>query len=556
MSQPCSLGTLRRLRPLPENIVCLTSFGDGFVAVGSSDGVEVFPVDGSASVRQAGFVPECLVQLGSQTLAGGSNTGDVCVWHWRRNLLKQVMRASVHAAAVRGLGNGGDVLLTASDDGTVRQLNVLDDWAQSDFLDVGCPVRCVAFCGRRSVIVGCEDGRILEVSRRNADVMRRMDLGAPVQALDADNDDNSGARVVAAGGGRLAVWIRERFPRGAAGVAAAAAAAEKVTLPSVSWPVQDVVGVLLLPGDSRGLQDVITASALGGLCRGATTGQAFPNGAGVGGCPRGGGADEAFASFPAVSFVRGATETTCFVALRGACGVPSCVGQVAGCTPPVSPARASSPASLRRDMRVTAQDSGVRARTLLGVGASIISKAPTPQQTPVLFELELPRLAEIVAEAGEAADLVDPALSGRGFRGSATRRSGECGATATDSGFSSGACREPIATETGGGADQTKVATAALAGSGASSPSLLLDMTSGPGRPGSGNPASANTSAPGSSASASFDTGSIGILQGRALSSKGLPKRNTLYSDATEASRLRQSATFLQTVGQQRGTVT
>jgi len=182
--------TLRQRGNLPEDVICLSALGDGAVAVGTSDGVQVVSLDGGLPVHAMGFIAQCLVPLGSQTLAGGNNSGCVCIWHWRRRTLKQVMRAEVHAncTEVRCLANGGDVLLTASEDGTARQIDVLEDWAQSDFFSSGgVPLLCVAFCGRHAVLIGCEDGRILEVSRRNAEVMRRMDLGAPVQTLDADD---------------------------------------------------------------------------------------------------------------------------------------------------------------------------------------------------------------------------------------------------------------------------------------------------------------------------------------------------------------------------------
>ena len=140
---------MKRHASLPERILCLAvvgdpARGDAAIAAGSSEGVHVYLLDGSATVCHApSFSTLCLVSVGPQTLAGGSSTGDVCVWHWRRKMLKQVLRVSMHTAAVRGLANGGDMMLTASEDGTVRKLDVLADWAQSDFLTADGPVYCV-----------------------------------------------------------------------------------------------------------------------------------------------------------------------------------------------------------------------------------------------------------------------------------------------------------------------------------------------------------------------------------------------------------------------------
>jgi len=219
---------------------------------------------------------------------------------------------AAHSAAVRCLANGGDVVLTASDDGDVRQLNVLDEWACNDFFSAGGPVLSVAFFGTRSVVVGCADGRVLEVCRRKAQTVCAMDFGAAVEALDTDVDAAPGSRVVAAGNGRVAVWLHHRKPRDPG--SPKGRSADLVAVLAASWLVAGVSSVVLLSSDGKPgrPEDVLTASP-SGVQHGPPSAEApaLPSDDGGGGVLTNG----VGASSPASALVRGSTERSFFVVL-------------------------------------------------------------------------------------------------------------------------------------------------------------------------------------------------------------------------------------------------
>lgn len=273
--------TLQRRAPLPEGIQCFTTLGyagssgaaSGAIVVGSAKGVQLIlwadaPSQTTRSVRCAapreqtlhatGFSATCLVSLGSQSLAAGDEAGVVRVWHWRRRELKQVFQVAAHTAALRALANGGDVLFTASGDGTVRQLNVLEDFACNDFFSAGQAVHSIVARGK-NVLVGCSEGCIWELARRNAGprVLRQLQMGirAPIVSLDAD-PPGPGGRILALAGERLAVWVDPPGPGERGG-----AAGEKCPEPEGSWPALGATAALLLPGS--GVGDHVTLGSAG-----------------------------------------------------------------------------------------------------------------------------------------------------------------------------------------------------------------------------------------------------------------------------------------------------
>mmetsp|Transcript_65558 Transcript_65558/g.188617 ORF Transcript_65558/g.188617 Transcript_65558/m.188617 type:complete len:321 (-) Transcript_65558:90-1052(-) len=156
------------------------------------------------------------------------------------------------------MANGGDVLFTASKDGTVRQLNVLDNFACEDFFSAGCAVSSLATRGTH-VLVGSADGRVWELVRRKAGPRRvrvlNLGIAAPVESLDADQP-GPGARVLALAGGRLAVWLDP--PRRLAG----AEEGEEVPGPEPdgTWSSPGASAVVLVPG---GKEDYIFAGPSG-----------------------------------------------------------------------------------------------------------------------------------------------------------------------------------------------------------------------------------------------------------------------------------------------------
>ncbi|CAK9086205.1 unnamed protein product [Durusdinium trenchii] len=201
---------LQRLALLPEAVTSISALETGDVVLCSKSSVWVFPshFHGQA-LAQVECEATCILALGSQTIAAGDHAGRVRVWHLRRQILKEVRNVQVHFSNVRDISSGGDILLTASDDGWVKQLDVLTNFAPSGFFETGVPATSVLARGK-NVLVGCEDGIVWELSRRlsQATILRRMELGVPILTLDADAEA-PGARVLAAGRGRFAVWVGE-----------------------------------------------------------------------------------------------------------------------------------------------------------------------------------------------------------------------------------------------------------------------------------------------------------------------------------------------------------
>ncbi|CAE7249880.1 SRSF2, partial [Symbiodinium microadriaticum] len=203
---------LHELEKLPEahgtfSIGCLEN---GEVITGSKKSVQVWSTPSAGSMSRLAEVEveaTCLVGLGSQTIAAGDAAGRVRVWHLRRRVLKEVVCVHPHSDPVRAVSSGGDILLTASDDGTVKQLDVLADFVPSDFFTVGVPASAILARGK-NVLVGCVDGVVWELSRRLQvpTLLRRLHLGVPVRGLDAD-PEGPGARVLAVGGGRFGIWL-------------------------------------------------------------------------------------------------------------------------------------------------------------------------------------------------------------------------------------------------------------------------------------------------------------------------------------------------------------
>ncbi|CAJ1446935.1 unnamed protein product [Effrenium voratum] len=199
---------LQRLGGLPEGTCSLSCLEGGELVTGAKSGVSVFArSSGLSLMAEADCEATCVEGLGTQTVAAGDRAGRVRVWHLRRNKLQEVRSVQAHFAAVRALSSGGDILLTASEDGTVKQLDVLANFVPGDFFETGVPATSVMARGK-NVLVGCQDGVVWELSRRLRQpvVLRRLELGAPVRLLDAD-PEAPGARVLAAGSGRLAVWL-------------------------------------------------------------------------------------------------------------------------------------------------------------------------------------------------------------------------------------------------------------------------------------------------------------------------------------------------------------
>eukprot|EP00435_Cladocopium_sp_Y103_P017501 s2330_g4.t1 len=210
--QTCAMAhqlCLQRLAVLPEAVQSISCLETGDVILSSKSNVWVFPshLCGQAALPQVECEATCILALGSQTIAAGDHAGRVKVWHLRRQTLKEVRNIHVHFSAIRAISSGGDILLTASDDGSVKQLDVLSNFVPSDFFTTGVPATSVLARGK-NVLVGCEDGVVWELSRRlnHPTVLRRLELGAPVLSLDAD-PEFPGARVLAVGHGRFAVWL-------------------------------------------------------------------------------------------------------------------------------------------------------------------------------------------------------------------------------------------------------------------------------------------------------------------------------------------------------------
>lgn len=240
------LGTRFRTRAalLEEDVTCIAPIGEQSAAVGSAAGVRVVSWDGSPGFLARGFEVTCLLSIGTHTIAGGDSTGRLRIWHWRRSTLKQVHNLQVHDSAISGIANGGDVLLSTAGGGKVRELDVLDNYTSRDFLDVEADIACVSFVGTRTVIAGCRDGRVLEVSRRTSEVLQTLSLDASVEAVGAEGD-----RLLAAGGGWVAVWVRHGKGRNV------------TTEIAGRWRCTGLMSALLVPGG--GVEDFITASPAG-----------------------------------------------------------------------------------------------------------------------------------------------------------------------------------------------------------------------------------------------------------------------------------------------------
>jgi len=295
-----ALGAVQRRALLPEGTVCLAPLGSTAVAAGFDDGVRVTSFDGRPLASALGFVATCLASLGSQSLAAGDSVGKVRVWHWRRGTLKLVYDVSVHAAAVRALANSGDVLFTASADGFVRGLEVLENFAPGDFsFSAGTAVGAVATAGKRSIMVGCEDGHVLEVHRKSCEVLQRLEFGAPVTVLDVNEEDG---RLLAAGSGCLAVWrlpLASRDPGAAVRARRSGAVVETEAELCGKWTLPGVISAMLLAG---GRPDDILVAGTCGILRG---GVAQVDEQGV----QEDAAAKDISGLPAAAMVRGSLET-------------------------------------------------------------------------------------------------------------------------------------------------------------------------------------------------------------------------------------------------------
>lgn len=203
-----------------------------------------------------------MASLGSVSLAAGDVEGTVRVWHWRRGALKLVHNVAAHTARIHALSSGGDVLFTGSEDGDVAQLDTMEAFARSTFFSPGEPVHSVLARGLH-VLVGSKSGCIWELSRRRgvAEVFRRLKLesGGPVLWLDADELAPGEGRILASGGGRLAVWLDP--PRKRRGDPPSMSEESPGTPPDASWPAPEgAVSALLVAG---GLGDYLTAGSDG-----------------------------------------------------------------------------------------------------------------------------------------------------------------------------------------------------------------------------------------------------------------------------------------------------
>jgi len=239
--------------------------GGGAVAVGSCEGVRVVSWDGSLQANARGFAVTCLAALGSQSLAAGCESGRVCVWHWRRETLKQVYDVPSHPVAVSALANGGDVLVVGSTGGKVKQLVVLDNFVLNDFdFEAGAAVRCLALYGRRTLLVGCENGQVLEVNRNTSEVLQSFELGStdPAAVVALDVDERGHGCLLAASDGCVAVWVPHS-------PAHATRPSKMLPTPPLAnfWPMDigGVTGALLLPGGCPG---AFLAAGPGGLALG------------------------------------------------------------------------------------------------------------------------------------------------------------------------------------------------------------------------------------------------------------------------------------------------
>eukprot|EP00438_Fugacium_kawagutii_P033359 Skav231020 [mRNA] locus=scaffold1869:37158:45424:+ [translate_table: standard] len=160
-----------------KSISCLET---GDIVLCSKSSIWVFPSHfcGQAALPQVECEATCILALGSQTVAAGDHAGRVRAWHLRRQTLKEVRNVHVHFSAIRAISSGGDILLTASDDGSVKQLDVLANFVPSDFFTTGVLAhRCYDSVGGDFLTAG-----------------------------------STGARVLAVGHGRVAVWLDPSEP--------------------------------------------------------------------------------------------------------------------------------------------------------------------------------------------------------------------------------------------------------------------------------------------------------------------------------------------------------
>eukprot|EP00439_Symbiodinium_sp_Y106_P035776 s5096_g4.t1 len=246
---------LHELEKLPEGTFSIGCLENGEVITGSKKSVQVWskPSAGMSRLAEVEVEATCLVGLGSQTIAAGDAAGRVRVWHLRRRVLKEVVHVHPHSGPVRAVSSGGDILLTASEDGTVKQLDVLAAFLPSDFFTVGAPASAILARGK-NVLVGCDDGVVWELSRRLQvpTLLRRLHLGVPVRSLDAD-PEGPGARVLAVGGGHLGIWLDPAQRR----QASPDDEAQQPALTAKCGPSE--TAVVLLPGQPKDLLQVTRA---------------------------------------------------------------------------------------------------------------------------------------------------------------------------------------------------------------------------------------------------------------------------------------------------------
>ncbi|CAE7231836.1 SRSF2 [Symbiodinium natans] len=170
---------------------------------------------------------------------------------------EQVVHVHAHLGPVRALSSGGDILLTASEDGTIKQLDVLSNFSPSDFFTVGVPALSIRARGK-NVLVGCEDG-VAAVSVRagwsiacaylGAAFLQKFIRGAPARSLDAD-PEGPGGRVLAVGGGRFGVWLDPAQRR-------QAGPDDEAQQPAISGTCgPSETAVLLLPGQPKDLLQI------------------------------------------------------------------------------------------------------------------------------------------------------------------------------------------------------------------------------------------------------------------------------------------------------------
>ena len=168
-------GRLRRLAWVPYGVTCLAPL-EGAVVMGLRDGLQVVALDGSPPAFAQGFRASCLAALGAPagSFVAGTREGAALVFLWRRpGELTLRHQTLLPGGALRALAADGDICFSGSEDGAVQWMRVLEDrLEQHDFLQADSPVTCLAMGAERtSVLVGCQNGRVLEVDRQTAEVL-------------------------------------------------------------------------------------------------------------------------------------------------------------------------------------------------------------------------------------------------------------------------------------------------------------------------------------------------------------------------------------------------